>query len=88
MDKKYSTTHKGIAAYLLMQGYEIERCEPGTSRKTGRPNVRMEFSLDYDAGRDLGDAFFEGGIHGDLKLFFDKLNDVGQKIWEVRNGNR
>lgn len=86
MDRKYSTTHKGIAAYLLTQGYEIERVTPGTNPKTGRPNCKIEFNTDQDTGRSMGDAFFDGNVHGDLKQFYDKLSEVGNQIWKAKGG--
>lgn len=86
MDRKYSTTHKGIAAYLLTKGYEIERVTPGTNPKNGRPNCKIEFNVDQDTGRSMGDSFFEGGVHGDLKEFYDKLSVVGNEIWKAKGG--
>ncbi len=88
MDRKYSTTHKGIAAYLLTKGYEIERTTLGTNPKTQRPNCRIEFNVDQQTGREMGDAFFEGNVHGDLKEFHDKLNEVGHAIYKARGGTR
>ncbi len=84
MERKYNTTHKGIAAYILTKGYEIERVTPGTNPKTGRPNCKIEFNVDQQSGREMGDAFFDGNVHGDLKAFYDKLNEVGHEIYKAR----
>lgn len=84
MERKYSTTHKGIAAYILTQGHELLRVTPGTNPKTNRPNCRLEFDVDQQTGRDMGDAFFDGNVHGDLKQFYDSLQEVGNKIWEAK----
>lgn len=86
MERKYSTTHKGIAAYLLTQGYEIERVTTGTNPKTGKPNCKIEFNTDQETGRSMGDAFFDGHVNGDLKAFYDKLNEVGHEMWKARGG--
>lgn len=84
MDRKYSTTHKGIAAYLLTKGYQILRATPGTNPKTQRPNVRIEFDVDNETGRSMGDAFFDGNVHGDLKQFYDACNEIGNTIYEAK----
>ena len=84
MERKYRTTHQGIAAYLVMQGYEILRVEPGTNPKTGRPNVTIEFDTDYETGRQMGDAFYNGQVNGNLKEFNDAQFKVREKLREVR----
>ncbi len=56
MDRKYRTSHQGIAAYLLTKGYEVERTEPGTT-KAGKPCVNIEFNVDQATGRQMGDSF-------------------------------
>ena len=86
MDRKYSTTHKGIAAYLVTQGYEILRTTQGTNQKTGRPNCRIEFDLNNETGRTMGDAFFDGNVNGDLKTFYEAVNTVGHHIYKARGG--
>jgi hypothetical protein len=85
MERKYTTTHKGIAAYLLTKGIELLRTTAGTNPKTNKPNCRMEFDIDQTSGREMGDAFFDGNVHGDLKQFYDKLNEVGHEIYKVRS---
>lgn len=87
MERKYTTTHKGIAAYMLTQGYEILRVTPGVNPKNNRPNCTIEFDIDRETGRGMGDAFFEGTVHGDLKQFYDKLSEVGNQIWKAK-GNQ
>lgn len=84
----YITTHKGIAAYLLMHGHQIVDITQGTNPKTGRPNSKIEFDCDKSTGRRLGDEFFDGHVEGDLKDFYDKCNEVGSKIWAARNANQ
>lgn len=88
MDRKYSTTHKGIAAYLVTKGYQILRATPGTNPKTNRPNVRIEFDVDQTTGRGLGDDFFDGHVVGDLKTFYEAINTVGHEIYQARGNSR
>lgn len=85
MNNNYETTHKGIAAYLLMQGHNIVDITAGINKKNGRPNSKIEFDCDRSTGRRLGDEFFDNHIEGDLKDFYDKCNEVGSKIWASRN---
>lgn len=87
-DRKYFTTHKGIAAYMLMQGHFILQCTPGISKKTNKPNVKIEFDVDAATGRELGDAFFNGEIEGNLKEFYDSLQKVGNEIWKAKQANQ
>lgn len=83
MERKYRTSHQGIAAYLIMQGREILRLENGKN-KQNRPTVYFEFDVDQQTGRDMGDAFFEGAANGNLKQFYDALMQVRQKVYEAR----
>lgn len=82
--RKYRTAHLGIAAYMVMMGYEILRAVPGTNRKTNRPNVNLEFDVDYEDGRRMGDAFYEGTVNGNLKEFADAQFVVRDKIREAK----
>lgn len=84
MDRKYRTAHQGIAAYLVTQGIEILRYIPGVNPKTNRPNVNIEFDIEQTEGRRMGDAFFEGNVHGDLKQFYDALQTVRQKVYDSK----
>lgn len=86
MERKYRTTHRGIAAYLLTKGYQILRATPGVNPKNNRPNVTVEFDIEQQTGRDMGDAFFDGGVHGNLKDFYDKLQEVGDVIYKAKGG--
>jgi hypothetical protein len=73
---------------MLMKGYEIERTVPGTNPKTNRPNCTFEFNCDWTTGKSLGDAFFDGSVHANLKEFYDKLMDIGQLVYKAKGGNR
>lgn len=81
MQRKYRTSHQGIAAYILSQGHETERLEQGTT-KAGKPTTFIEFDMDAQSGREMGDAFFNGQVHGNLKAFYDCLMVVKQRIWD------
>lgn len=83
MDRKYRTSHQGIAAYLVTQGYEILRTENGQN-KEGKPRVTIEFDLDQATGKEMGDAFFNGQVHGDLKAFHDAGYTVRDEIFKAR----
>jgi hypothetical protein len=85
MERKYFTTHKGVAAYLLTQGYQILRYENSKNRD-GRPNVKIEFDVDQATGKQVGDAFFDGHATGNLKAFYDACNQVGHEIWKTKGG--
>lgn len=83
MDRKYRTSHQGIAAYLVMQGYEILRMEEGTN-KQGRRTTYIEFDVDQATGRQMGDAFFDGNVNGNLKQFCDAQAKVRKQLYEAR----
>ncbi len=85
MERKYKTSHQGIAAYLITQGYEIERTEQGEN-KEGKPRTNMEFNIDQATGRQMGDAFFDGGVHGNLKEFHDASFKVRDALFKARAG--
>jgi len=83
MDRKYKTSHQGIAAYLLTKGYDILRTEQGTN-KGGKACTFIEFDVDQTTGRQLGDAFFEGRVNGDLKQFHDACFTIRNTVYDAR----
>jgi hypothetical protein len=85
MERKFRTSHRGIAAYLITKGYEIIRGEKGTN-KSGRESIYLEFDIDPTSGREMGDAFFNGGLHGNLKEFYDAQYKVNKSVYETKNG--
>lgn len=85
MERKYYTTHKGVAAYLTLKGFQLLRATQGTNRE-GRPNVKMEFDVDPETGKNVGDEFFDGHAVGNLKEFYDACGKIGQDIWKAKGG--
>lgn len=84
MERKYKTSHQGIAAYLFLKGFEILRTEMGKS-KTGKPCVFMEFNCDQTTGRQMGDTFFDGEAIGNLKEYNEATFQIRQIVYEARN---
>lgn len=84
MDRKYRTSHQGIASYLKMQGIEVLRTERGRNSK-GRDVVYVEFDIDSQAGRELGDAFFDGLATGNLREFHQAEYDIRQLVRQQQN---
>lgn len=83
MERKYRTTHRGIAAYLITQGYNIVRLQPGTN-KVGRQVTYIEFDVDPTTGRQMGDTFFDGNVSGNLRQFYDAQGKVRQELYQAR----
>lgn len=82
MQRKYRTSHLGIAAYLVTKGYQIVRFERGQNR-SGYECTYMEFDIDQYGGKQMGDAFFDGGVHGNLKEFYEALGNVRKQRMEA-----
>lgn len=83
MQKKYRTTHYGVAAYLLSKGLAIDRLEQGTNRQ-GKEVVFIEFNTDIPTGKDIADDFFNGTAYGDLKRYHDCLGQIKRSVYEFR----
>jgi hypothetical protein len=83
MERNYRTSHQGIAAYIETQGHDIVHAEPGTN-KQGRRVTFFEFQLDHETGRRLGDDFFNDNVEGNIKTFYEALQNVRKKAWEAR----
>jgi hypothetical protein len=83
MERKYYTTHKGVAGYLVMKGFSVLRCTQENG-KDSRPRVKVEFDVDPQTGKEVGDEFFNGGAMGNLKEFYDACGQVGQLMYQAR----
>lgn len=83
----YETYHQGIAAYILSKGYEISEIRDGKD-KNGKPRQYMQFQIDREEGRRLGDEFHNGLASGNLKNFYDRVYDVRNKLWMARTGGQ
>lgn len=82
MERKYRTSHQGIAALLVMQGYDILRAEQGTDRN-GRSRIYLEFDTDAYTGKQAGDELINDQARGSFKRFYDAQYTVRQKVREV-----
>lgn len=58
MNRKYRTTHRGIAAYLVTKGYQIEKVEKGQNRN-GEERTFIYFNMDVDTGSSIGAEYYE-----------------------------
>lgn len=83
MDRNYTTTHQGIAAYIMSKGHQIVDLQ-ATKNKQGRDTTRIELNVDVQLGKDMGDAFYNGDVNGNLKEFYDNLAEVRQAIWKSK----
>lgn len=84
MDRKYFTTHRGVAAILLTKGYEIERITNEYDNRKGRDVTKIEFNVDVATGRGIGDDFFEGRITIGAKELYDKMGEVNRACRDAR----
>lgn len=84
MDRKYFTTHRGVAAILLTKGYEIERITNEYDSRKGRDVTKIEFNVDVATGRGIGDDFFEGRITIGTKELYDKMGEVNRACRDAR----
>lgn len=84
MNRKYFTTHRGVAAILLTKGHDIERITNEYDDRKQRNVTKIEFDLDVSAGRSIGDDFFENRITIDAKEFYDKMGEVNRQCRDAR----
>lgn len=78
MDRKYFTTHRGVAAILLTKGYSIERITSEFDQRKNRQVTKIELDCDVQTGRGIGDEFFDGKMIVDAKGFYDKMGEVNR----------
>lgn len=84
MDRKYFTTHRGVAAILLTKGYDIERVTSEYDQRKGRDVTKIEFNIDVTTGREVGDDFFENRLTIGAKEFYDKMGEVNRACRDAR----
>lgn len=83
MERKFRTTNQGVAAYLMMQNYDLVRTYVGKNREN-KPCTFIELDVDQGTGKEMASAFYDGDVNGNLKEFQDKIYQVRKAIYDAR----
>lgn len=58
MSRKYRTTHRGIAAYLVTKGHKIEKVEKGQNRNS-EERTFIYFDISVETGSSIGAEYYD-----------------------------